>query len=188
MWATEYFNALLIIDYKSEAKENRSQMFWGFLCMSDLSKQQINLSTSKSFYFWISCVWILSDACGLYSFVQFSMCVLMPVCLLHCQHVWHYENGLTCDAFSVSDAGAAKHLLVLSSFFFFFWFICLLLFCFLYSFLPDMSAATWYRWPLPSYCQLRCIIKVPDTNHGVVFLSGGGSCKYIYHYTFMLIF
>lgn len=120
MWATEYFNALLIIDYKSEAKENRSQMFWGFLCMSDLSKQQINLSTSKSFYFWISCVWILSDACGLYSFVQFSMCVLMPVCLLHCQHVWHYENGLTCDAFSVSDAGAAKHLLVLSSFFFFF--------------------------------------------------------------------
>lgn len=133
MWATEYFNALLIIDYKSEAKENRSQMFWGFLCMSDLSKQQINLSTSKSFYFWISCVWILSDACGLYSFVQFSMCVSMPVCLLHCQHVWQYENGLTCSVFLMQE------LQNICWFYPVFCFVCLALFAFvllLFFFFP----------------------------------------------------
>lgn len=151
MWATEYFNALLIIDYKSEAKENRSQMFWGFLCMSDLSKQQINLSTSKSFYFWISCVWILSDACGLYSFVQFSMCVSMPVCLLHCQHVWQYENGLTCSVFLMQELqNICWFYPVFLLFCFWIFWVCLLLFCFFsfFFFFPDMSAATWYRWPL----------------------------------------
>lgn len=53
-----------------------------FLCPI-LSKQRINPSTSKSFYFWKNplCVNFFSDACGLYTFLQFSLRVSMPVCV-----------------------------------------------------------------------------------------------------------
>lgn len=45
LWATEYFNAFLIIDYKQRKKRG------DVVFVADISKQRINPSTSKSFYF-----------------------------------------------------------------------------------------------------------------------------------------
>lgn len=101
-WAPEYFKAFSILDHKTEEKESDS---FHVVFVVVLSKQLINPSTSKSSYFWKSSVCELS---------------LMPaVCThlfsFHCvyQHVWHYENDMTCDAFNVSDVKAANKSLCL---------------------------------------------------------------------------
>lgn len=101
-WAPEYFKAFSMLDHKTEEKESDS---FHVVFVAVLSKQLINPSTSKSSYFWKSSVCELS---------------LMPaVCThlfsFHCvyQHVWHYENDMTCDAFNVSDVKAANKSLCL---------------------------------------------------------------------------
>lgn len=69
LWATEYFNALLIIDYEA------------VVFVPDMSNQLIDRSTSKSFYFWKSlCVNPLMPAvCTCFSFhrVYWCLCVFV---------------------------------------------------------------------------------------------------------------
>lgn len=103
LWTTEYLNALLTRHHEVEAKQIECP---DVVFVADISEQLMNPSTSKSFYFWKP-LCKFSDACGLYTF-EFSMCVLKLVCLLHCQHVCHHENGMTYDAFSVFDLRAAN--------------------------------------------------------------------------------
>lgn len=131
LWATEYFNALLIIDYEAEAKENRSP---DVVFVPDMSKQLIDLRTSKSFYFWKSlCVNPLMPAvCTCLSFHRVYRCLCVFVGLWHCQHVWHHENGMTCDAFNVW--GKKKKVVVRAAS----KFVCFILWVFFFSF--------WMKW------------------------------------------